>query len=59
MRIGEAMKRARLNSSMLYDLIRAGQFPKWAALPKIASRKDQSEGDAWIAARPSMATAPK
>lgn len=59
MRVGEVLKRTGLSSSMLYDLIRAGQFPKWAALAKIALGWHLTEVEAWMAARSAISGAPK
>jgi prophage regulatory protein len=51
MRMGEVMNATGLNSSTLYDLIRKGEFPKWAPLPKIASGWLRSDVQAWMASR--------
>ena len=47
-RMGEVMKLTGLNSSMLYDRIREGTFPKWANLPKIASGWLRSDIETWL-----------
>lgn len=49
MRMGEVMKRTGLNSSKIYELVRKGEFPKWANLPKIASSWLKSDVEAWMA----------
>lgn len=51
MRMGEVLKRTGLKSSQMYDLIRSGEFPKWAPLPKIASGWVREDVEAWIEAR--------
>ena len=51
MRMGEVMKVTGLNSSTLYDLIRTGEFPKWAPLPKIASGWVRLDVERWITSR--------
>lgn len=56
MRMGEVMRRTGLPSSKIYDLVRSGEFPKWADLPKIASGWVRSEVEAWIG---SQADAPR
>lgn len=48
MRMGEVMRRTGLNSSTIYDLIRRGEFPKWAPLPKIASGWMRADIEAWM-----------
>lgn len=51
-RMGEVMKITGLSSSSIYDLVRVGEFPKWAPLPKIASGWLRSDIDKWMASRP-------
>jgi prophage regulatory protein len=51
MRMGEVMRRTGLSASRIYDLVRAGEFPKWADLPKIASGWVRAEVEAWMAQR--------
>jgi prophage regulatory protein len=50
-RMGEVMKRTGLNSSRIYELVRKGEFPKWSALPKIASGWLKSDIEAWLASK--------
>jgi prophage regulatory protein len=58
LRMGEVMKLTGLTSSMLYDQIREGTFPKWAMLPKIASSWLKSDVETWLAARAEAAIPP-
>lgn len=51
MRMSEVMRRTGLNSSTVYELVKAGTFPKWADLPKIASGWLKSDVDRWIESR--------
>jgi len=51
MRMGEVMKRTGFDSSTIYELIREGNFPKWADLPKIASGWLRSDVEAWLDSR--------
>lgn len=59
MRMGEVMKVTGLSSSSIYDLVRKGEFPKWAPLPKIASGWIRNNIDQWMANRPNVSTATK
>jgi predicted DNA-binding transcriptional regulator AlpA len=52
MRIGEVMKRTGLNSSKICELVRKGEFPKWANLPKIASSWLKADVEAWLMSIP-------
>jgi predicted DNA-binding transcriptional regulator AlpA len=54
MRMGEVMKRTGLNSSKIYDLVRKGEFPKWANLPKIASGWLKTDVEAWLVSKPTL-----
>src|SRR5258708_26860237 len=58
LRMGEVTKRAGLNHSTIYELIRKGSFPKWADPPKRASGWLKTDIDAWLesAAHASAAT---
>ena len=51
MRMGEVLKRTGLTSSQMYDLIRTGEFPKWAPLSKPSSEWIREDVEAWIDAR--------
>ncbi len=51
MRMGEVIKRTGFDSSTIYELIREGNFPKWADLPKIASGWLRSDVEAWLESR--------
>ena len=51
MRMGEVMRRTGLSASAIYDLVRKGEFPKWADLPKIASGWRREEVEGWVALR--------
>ena len=51
MRMGDVMKMPGLTSSKIYELVREGEFPKWANLPKIASEWLRSDVEAWMLAR--------
>jgi predicted DNA-binding transcriptional regulator AlpA len=55
-RMGEVMRRTGLTASKIYDLVRTGEFPRWADLPKIASEWWRSDVEAWMSARESAAT---
>jgi prophage regulatory protein len=48
MRMGEVMKRTGLKSAKIYELVRKGEFPKWANLPKIASGWLKTDVEAWL-----------
>jgi predicted DNA-binding transcriptional regulator AlpA len=52
--MGEVTMRTALNSSMIYELVRKGEFPKWAELPKIACGWHRSEVERWIELRESQ-----
>jgi predicted DNA-binding transcriptional regulator AlpA len=56
MRMGEVMRRTGLSAAEIYDLVRRGEFPKWANLPKIASGWVREEVEAWMAGRGDMGT---
>jgi prophage regulatory protein len=55
MRMGEVLKRTGLTSSQMYDLIRTGEFPKWAPLSKPSSEWIREDVEAWIEARAASA----